>query len=529
MLEQDLFDAHPIIGESEEKIELDVVLSVFDGMSCGQLALKQAGMTPRVYYASEIEKSPMLITKKNFPSTIMLGDVQKVKGEDLPHVNLLLGGSPCQGFSFAGKQLNFDDPRSKLFFEFVRLLNECKPDFFLLENVVMAQDFQDIISAHVSGKLEPGEKGIQPQLINSADCSAQNRKRLYWWGKRVGDKYIQLPIPDIEDMGIVLKDILEDIPVDKEVIPYMTGTYGGTSRLDKGIFNFTDEDKSKCITTKTGHANKYLIHRPCEIRKDWKPRFTENYLQWDINDTGYDSQDQRAYYEEGKHGTLMSDGGGNKAKVTKISPESAKKYAPSGGKFVDPFNKKEIKGDKSTTLRTNSSNGNMWVRMDEETKCHHIATALDVEGHDMNKRVYAETGKSPTLHTRAGETKVLTDVVVLNENQKNKIDKINPTLDKANCLTTAIGRGGSSSEYLTAVKKKTLALADDHSDQLTYRKLTVTECARLQTVPDSYMEDCFDEKGKPVSDTQKFKALGNGWTVAVIVHILQGMRYIVKD
>ena len=147
----------------------------------------------------------------------------------------------------------------------------------------------------------------------------------------------------------------------------------------------------------------------------------------------------------------------------------------------------------------------------------------------MNKRVYAETGKSPTLHTRAGETKVLTDVVVLNENQKNKIDKINPTLDKANCLTTAIGRGGSSSEYLTAVKKKTLALADEHSDQLTYRKLTVKECARLQTVPDSYMEDCFDEKGKPVSDTQKFKALGNGWTVAVIVHILQGMRYIVKD
>ena len=181
MLFQDLFDAHPFIGESDEKIELDVVLSVFDGMSCGQLALKQAGMTPRVYYASEIEKAPMYITKKNFPSTIMLGDGQKVKGEDLPHVNLLLGGSPCWGFSFAGKQLNFDDPRSKLFFEFVRLLNECKPDFFLLENVVMAQDFQDIISANVSGKLEPGEKGIKPQLINSADCSALNRKSLYFW------------------------------------------------------------------------------------------------------------------------------------------------------------------------------------------------------------------------------------------------------------------------------------------------------------------------------------------------------------
>ena len=417
MIELDLFDAHPVIGESEEKIELDVVLSVFDGMSCGQLALKQAGMTPRVYYASEIEQSPMDITKKNFPSTIMLGDVTKVVADDLPHVNLLLGGSPCQGFSFAGKQLNFNDPRSSLFFEFVRLLNECKPDFFLLENVAMQQEFQDIISAHVSGKLEPGEKGIQPQLVNSADYSAQNRKRLYWWGKRVGDKYIQLPIPDIEDMGIVLKDILEDIPIEKKLAAYMTGAYDGASRLEKGVFNFTDQDKAKCLTAKTGHGNKYLIHRPCEIRQE--PRLTVNELQWDIHE--YDIQDQRLNEEEGL----------------------------------------ELKD------------------FTEETKCHHVATATDVEGHDMNKRVYANTGKAPTLHTRAGETKVLAD--------------------------------------------------EDYFGHLTYRKLTVKECARLQTVPDSYMEDCFDEKGKPVSDTQKFKALGNGWTVAVIVKILQGMRYIVKD
>ena len=417
MIELDLFDAHPVIGESEEKIELDVVLSVFDGMSCGQLALKQAGMTPRVYYASEIEQSPMDITKKNFPSTIMLGDVTKVVADDLPHVNLLLGGSPCQGFSFAGKQLNFNDPRSSLFFEFVRLLNECKPDFFLLENVAMQQEFQDIISAHVSGKLEPGEKGIQPQLVNSADYSAQNRKRLYWWGKRVGDKYIQLPIPDIEDMGIVLKDILEDIPIEKKLAAYMTGAYDGASRLEKGVFNFTDQDKAKCLTAKTGHGNKYLIHRPCEIRQE--PRLTVNELQWDIHE--YDIQDQRLNEEEGL----------------------------------------ELKD------------------FTEETKCHHVATALDVTGHDMNKRVYANTGKAPTLHTRAGETKVLAD--------------------------------------------------EDYFGHLTYRKLTVKECARLQTVPDSYMEDCFDEKGKPVSDTQKFKALGNGWTVAVIVKILQGMRYIVKD
>ena len=122
---------------TEPKFDLDVVLSLFDGISCGQEALRKAGISTRIYLASEIEKYPKQITRKNHPLTVQLGDVTKVVADDLPHVNLLMGGSPCQGFSFAGKQLNFDDPRSALFFEFVRLLRECKPDYFLLENVMM--------------------------------------------------------------------------------------------------------------------------------------------------------------------------------------------------------------------------------------------------------------------------------------------------------------------------------------------------------------------------------------------------------
>jgi DNA (cytosine-5)-methyltransferase 3A len=137
--------------------------------------------------------------------------------------------------------------------------------------------------------------------------------------------------------------------------------------------------------------------------------------------------------------------------------------------------------------------------------------------------------KSGTLTTVQKDNVLIQEsLVFLNENQQRKIDKINPTLDKANCLTTAIGRGGSSSEYLTSVKKKTLLL-DEQGEGPTYRKLTVKECSRLQTLPDSYLEDCFDEKGKKISNSQKYRALGNGWTVDVIVHILQGMKYIVKD
>src|SRR5574344_618635 len=139
------------------------VLSLFDGMSCGQIALNRAGIKYDNYFASEIDKPAIKVTMANYPNTIQLGSVLDVKGADLPKIDLLIGGSPCQGFSFAGKQLNFNDPRSSLFFEYVRLLRECNPKYFLLENVKMKKEYQDIISEHLS---------VEPILINSALVSA---------------------------------------------------------------------------------------------------------------------------------------------------------------------------------------------------------------------------------------------------------------------------------------------------------------------------------------------------------------------
>tara|TARA_R110001632_G_scaffold75783_1_gene172218 strand:+ start:40 stop:819 length:780 start_codon:yes stop_codon:yes gene_type:complete len=149
------------------------VLSLFDGMSCGQIALNKLGIKVDNYFASEIDKFAIKITQKNFPNTKQVGSVEFVtEGMFLNHkIDLLIGGSPCQGFSFAGKQLNFDDPQSKLFFEFLRILKETKPKFFLLENVKMKKEYQNIISDFL--KVEPIE-------INSSLLSAQNRKRLYW-------------------------------------------------------------------------------------------------------------------------------------------------------------------------------------------------------------------------------------------------------------------------------------------------------------------------------------------------------------
>lgn len=168
------------------------VLSLFDGMSCGQLALRKLGIKVKQYFASEIDNHAIKVTQHNFPNTIQLGDVTKVKGSDLPKIDLLIGGSPCQGFSFAGKQLNFEDPRSKLFFEFVRLLKECKPKYFLLENVKMKKEYQDVISERL---------GVEPIEINSALLSAQNRVRLYWTN--------MAGVKQPTDKGILLKDIIE--------------------------------------------------------------------------------------------------------------------------------------------------------------------------------------------------------------------------------------------------------------------------------------------------------------------------------
>jgi len=153
------------------------VLSLFDGISCGQIALERVGVDVDNYFASEIDKYAIQVTKHNYPNTKHIGDVTDVKGADLPKIDLLIGGSPCQGFSFAGKQLNFNDPRSKLFFEYVRLLKECKPKYFLLENVKMKKEYQDIISEHL---------GVEPVAINSNNSTPANRNRIYWANINIG-------------------------------------------------------------------------------------------------------------------------------------------------------------------------------------------------------------------------------------------------------------------------------------------------------------------------------------------------------
>jgi DNA-cytosine methyltransferase len=168
------------------------VLSLFDGMSCGQIALDRLNVDVDKYFASEINKYGIQVTQNNYPNTIQLGDITKIKGKELPKIDLFIGGSPCQGFSVSGKRLNFDDPRSKLFFEYLRLLKETEPRYFLLENVLMDKLYERKISNLL---------GVKPIMINSSLLSAQHRRRLYWSNIQID------PFP--EDKELFLKDIIE--------------------------------------------------------------------------------------------------------------------------------------------------------------------------------------------------------------------------------------------------------------------------------------------------------------------------------
>lgn len=211
-----------------------IVLSLFDGMACGYEALKRAGIKVDKYYASEVDKHAIQIAKKNHPDIIHLGDINDWWFWDIEAPDIVMGGSPCQGFSVAGKQLAFDDPRSKLFFTMIDIINHYRPQYRLLENVRMKKEFQDIITHYMS---------VEPVQIDSALVSAQSRKRVYWFNWSA-----TLP----EDKGVLLKDIVDARGAEECKCGAIRGRY----------------TLNKCQDHKTKTAG--LTAQRLEIRKDGK-------------------------------------------------------------------------------------------------------------------------------------------------------------------------------------------------------------------------------------------------------------------
>ena len=230
------------------------VLSLFDGMSCAMLALEKLGIPVKNYYASEIDKFAIKVSKKNYPNIIQLGDVTNWREWELPGIDLIIGGSPCQGFSNAGKRLNFDDPRSKLFFEFVDIVNHYNPKYFLLENVRMKEEHRQVITDYMK---------VEPIMINSALVSAQNRVRYYW---------TNIPaVKQPKDKGIILNDIVEvDAIADRDKSFCITQNYWKGSNLDI----YTKRKRNQIVFVKGAALRNQVTKRGIEaqmnIRKDSK-------------------------------------------------------------------------------------------------------------------------------------------------------------------------------------------------------------------------------------------------------------------
>jgi DNA-cytosine methyltransferase len=225
------------------------VLSLFDGMSVAQQSLKNIGADVEVYYASEIDEYAKAVTQSNFPNTRQVGSVIDVHGLDKgtgyfigASIDLLCGGSPCQDLSIAKKNREgLKGERSGLFYEYVRIRDGVQPKYFILENVAsMPKEAKEQISEIL---------GVQPVMINASLVSAQNRKRLFWVGKWNGEKYEQVKIPQPDNKGILLKDILEE-NVDEKYFVKISERYGL-----KGLVGLDDKEKSLTASCHKGYGN----------------------------------------------------------------------------------------------------------------------------------------------------------------------------------------------------------------------------------------------------------------------------------
>ena len=337
------------------------VLSLFDGMSCGQIALERAGIKVNNYFASEIDKYAIQVAKHNYTNTQHIGDVTKVKASELPKIDLLIGGSPCQGFSFAGKQLNFNDPRSKLFFEFVRLLNECKPKYFLLENVKMKKEYQDVITEHL---------GVEPIEINSNLLSAQNRKRIYW------TNIPGVTIPN--DKGILLKDIVHENNDEVLNVELPNFNVNPSGKGMNGDVYSIEKSKSRTLTTNKGEGQKISVAiAEFIVPFDKTLQILDKEVQ--RGKVGYfrkDSQANRVYYIHDKAITLTGEAGGGAAKMGQylfgcITPDRIEKRQ-NGQRFND--------GKKFYTLTAQDKHGVLiegYIRKLTPIECERLQTVPD--------------------------------------------------------------------------------------------------------------------------------------------------------
>jgi DNA-cytosine methyltransferase len=586
------------------------VLSLFDGCSGGQQALERSGHKVDKYFASEIDKYAIQVTMANYPNTIQLGSVVDVDVNTLPKIDILLGGSPCQSFSFAGKRkgmstkdeqeiLTLDhylqlksegfefEGQSYLFWEYMRILTELRiknPNvYFLLENVEMGEKWEKVLSKAI------GVNGIH---INSALVSAQNRKRIYWTniGLKPSGLFGDLTsiIEQPKDRGILLKDILESEVNEKYFLSEKMINWldKHSEKRNVDVKKLDGEQKSATITStalmKGNLSTDYIMHSTFgrtstngnggsgHLSKEGDKSYcldVANSMAVEIVLTNKDKRLQKIVddntFIDGEvahldtyNQTIDKD----KSPALKLPHNDRFIFAPTKStnevEIVANGAKEQVVGrkaqedgtykreyevsndEKAKTLETNKQKNNVEIREIKQISTNNksnggtqpyqqdriydvngISPALSAGKSDLlitsgTLRTHKDgegfrevhSGKGATVPARAREDGSGQNVVMITSLNENQEKKFNPNInsDKANALTLAQGRAGSSDEYMDAVSK----IANITSR---IRRLTPLECMRLQTVSDDYK--------MPVSDSQKYKMLGNGWNIETIAHL----------
>ena len=541
-----------------------IVLSLFDGMSYGQIALRDMGIIPEVYYASEIDKFAIAQTQLNFPETIQLGSVTELDATKLGHIDLLIGGSPCQSFSFAGKRVGMAttdkeeiytldrylelkrggfqfEGQSYLFWEYMRILNEVRqtnPDvLFLLENVEMGKKWEKVLSDAI---------GIQGVHINSALVSAQNRKRIYWTNIRTriqdmfGTPVSDIPLP--KDRNIYLKDILLDEVDEKYYVsdavlermkrtnyskpainPEKTGTLNtknnsGQMSLDSGTTFISTPvvrdkgslrkiDKSNCIVANywkgmDNHGMRTMVHEerftPIHIPEATKKGYAEIFPGECFDATQLGSKTRRGRKMTDKCNCLMAQATPEYYLYEKS--ERIKGYSLTK-RGIRPHQGDEKKSGVSefgtilfTDQKTNSltTNHQPYFITDEKSRIEKNLKSENEKGNCLLATIHkGAQANGTTLVKRPVQLNPSTESNGNQPYQQNRIYS-----DKG--LSPAVMANMSCGSYAVQTNER-------------IRRLTPTECARLQTIPEWYKWEC--------SETQQYKMLGNGWTVEVIKHI----------
>lgn len=548
-----------------------IVLSLFDGMSCGQIALRDMGIIPEVYYASEIDKFAIAQTQLNFPKTIQLGSVTELDATKLGHIDLLIGGSPCQSFSFAGKRVGMAttdkeeiytldrylelkrggfqfEGQSYLFWEYMRILNEVRqknPDvLFLLENVEMGKKWEKVLSDAI---------GIQGVHINSALVSAQTRKRIYWTNIRTrmqdmfGTPVSDIPLP--KDRNIFLQDILLDEVDEKYYVSDAVLERMRRSNYSKPAIN---PEKTGTLNTKNNSGQMSLVSGTTFIKMTIEGKVSRNQLKSICftaggHSGGYHSDmDLICVAMRGRNPENPSDRSKGCTTVQRLEAKTDGKTncltsVAKDNLIYSCLTQKRNEYGKS--IRKEYEKGNIEAKrseiqnmeLREDGKTNTLTTVqkdnLIYEGRNIpihipeaTKKGYAEIfpgecfdGTQLGSKTRRGRKMtgkcncLMAQTIPEYYRYKKRPIQLNPSTESngnqpyqqnrvysEKGLSPAVMANMSSGSYAVYTNER-------------IRRLTPTECARLQTIPEWYKWGC--------SETQQYKMLGNGWTVEVIKHI----------